>query len=186
YTLTHALSLLKIHHAFFIPATPAILNVTANFFNTALVDEDQLLRDDDLLTNFQDRILAHILEQIPLTAHLDSAVRWSTVTVSAAGVATAFLASHRDRVTEGFDVLGALDGWIGGMGDVLSKLWRKAMGVKQEGNEAFGDEDVMKIYGFVRKELGVVFDRSEMKDVAKPVGVILDAIRDGRLKEVCK
>lgn len=105
--------------------------------------------------------------------------------MGAAGVVTAFLASHAGRVTYDFNVLGAVDGWIGSMGDVLSRLWKKARGVDLESDGAFGDEGVQRMYAFVRQELGILFDASGKGDVGEKVEVICEAIREGRFEGVC-
>lgn len=89
-------------------------------------------------------------------------------------------------VTEDFDVLGAVDGWIGSMGDLLARLWARARGVDQEDVEAFGDAVVLKMYTFVRKNLGIPFDKSGKVDVGSHVEMIRKAIREGMFEAMCQ
>ncbi len=104
--------------------------------------------------------------------------------MTASGVVVTFFCSHVGRVTEGYDVLGPVDRWIGVMGDTLGKLDRRAGRVGDRDVEAVVGEVSGKMYHFVRKGLEVGFDKSGKEDVGKCVGAIFDAIKAGRFEEV--
>ena len=184
YVLCQALDIRAMDRGYLRAIGPAVHEITANMFETALGNAITLHK-------LQSKLLEQVVKQLDLTTSLDTSERFSKIAETVQSTLTTSLYTH-NSLPKHFDALSAIKRWTHQTSAALRDLFlqhRQAYFTAPDATPYLGAAS-SRMYSHVRKDLQVPFHKglvdhptreNELKTIGSNIGIIHEAMRSGRL-----
>ena len=184
YALCQALDIRVMNRGYLSAIGPAVNEITANIFESAL-------KSSSALETLQSRLLEQIVRQFDLTTSLDASDRFSKIAEAVHSTLTRCLYTH-PKLPQHFDALSAITRWTDQTSATLHRLFlqhRQAYFAAPDATPYLGAAS-SRMYSYVRKDLRVPFHKglldhptkdNGLKTIGSNISIIHDAMRRGQL-----
>lgn len=184
YVLCQALDIRAMYRGYLSTIGPAVNEITANIFGTALTDAIAF-------GTLRSKLLAQVVTQFDLTTSLDISDRFSNIAAAVQSTLTTCLYTHTS-LPKHFDTLSAIKQWTDRTSAALHDLYfqhRQLYFAAPDASPYLGAASA-RMYRYVRKELRVPFHKglmdrptrdNRLKTIGSNISVIHEAMRSGRL-----
>ncbi len=184
YVLCQALDIRAMDRGYLSAIGPAVNEITAQVFETALGDAIAL-------NKLQLKMLEQVTNQFDLTTSLDTSDRFNKIAETVQSTLTTSLYTH-DSLPKHFDALSAIKTWTDQTSTTLRDLFlqhRQAYFTAPEATPYLGAAS-SRMYTYVRTDLQVPFHKgledrptkdNKLKTIGSNIGIIHEAMRRGRL-----
>ncbi len=184
YVLCQALDIRAMDRGYLSAIGPAVNEITAQVFETALGDAIAL-------NKLQLKLLEQVTNQFDLTTSLDTSQRFKKIAETVQSTLTTSLYTH-DSLPKHFDALSAIKKWTDQTSATLHDLFlqhRQAYFTAPDATPYLGAAS-SRMYSYVRKYLQVPFHKgledrptkdNKLKTIGSNIGIIHEAMRRGRL-----
>ena len=184
YVLCQALDIRAMDRGYLSAIGPAVNEITAQVFETALGDAIAL-------NKLQLKMLEQVTNQFDLTTSLDTSDRFNKIAETVQSTLTTSLYTH-DSLPKHFDALSAIKTWTDQTSTTLRDLFlqhRQAYFTAPDATPYLGAAS-SRMYTYVRTDLQVPFHKgledrptkdNKLKTIGSNIGIIHEAMRRGRL-----
>lgn len=187
YILCQALDIRAMDRGYLSAIGPAINEITAHIFETALSDATNATA----LNQLQSKLLEQVVRQYGLTTSLDTSDRFSAIAEAVQSTLTTALYTD-GSLPKQFDALSAIKRWTDQTSMTLRNLFlqhRQAYFTAPDATPYLGAAS-SRMYNYVRKDLQVPFHKgladhptkdNKLKTLGSNISIIHEAMRSGRL-----
>lgn len=185
YVLCQALDIRAMNRNYLSAIGPAVNEITANIFKTALTDATTL-------EALQSKLLTQVVNQFDHTTSLDTIDRFQQIAETVQSTLTTSLYTLLPNLPQHFDALSAMKLWTDQTSATLHDLYlhhRQLYFIAPDATPYLGGASA-RMYGYVRRELRVPFHKgladrptreNGLKTIGSNISVIYEAMRSGRL-----